>query len=126
MANEDRILALTKINLNINEEDDAFDQEIITHINSVLFELNQLGVGPEQGFLVETGDETWATFMGEHKIAAVKSLMYIRVRLLFDPPTQSYVLENLEKQAQKLEWRLNVYMEGVRHPWVPLPLTPTS
>jgi len=127
MAKEDRILVLTKNNLNINEEDDAFDQELITHINSVFFELNQLGVGPQQGFLLETGEELWSTFMGEHKIEAVKELMRIRVKLLFDPPTQSYVLDNLEKQAQRLEWRLNVYMEGLNHPWVnPVPLTPTS
>jgi len=113
----DSILETTKKALGLEADYDAFDSDIIMHINSVFNTLQQLGVGPEDSFFISDSEPTWAEFIGTQKnINAVKSLMYIRVRLLFDPPQTSFLLESLEKMAQEQEWRLNVQMEGVRHP----------
>ena len=106
---EDSILISTKKILGIEADYTAFDLDIITHINSVFTTLTQLGVGPVTGFSIEDDTETWDLFMAPwENLNAVKTYMYLRVRLLFDPPTTSYHLTSLEKQVAELEWRLNV------------------
>lgn len=110
------ILETTKKILGLESDYTAFDLDIITHINSVFFEFQQLGVGPEKGFYIEDKTKTWDEFIQSDDINAVKSLMALKVRLLFDPPATSFHLKAIEDQITKLEWRLNVHMEGVRHP----------
>lgn len=110
------ILDTTKKILGMESDYVAFDLDIITHINSVFFEFQQLGIGPEKSFYIEDNATTWAEFIQSDDIGAVKSLMALKVRLLFDPPTTSFHLKAMEDQITKLEWRLNVQMEGVRHP----------
>lgn len=91
----------------------VFDPDIILHINSVFATLHQLGVGPSDGFEITGDSETWSDFIGDSKILnSVKTYVYIKVRLLFDPPTSSFVLTNLEKTAEELEWRLNVAVDS--------------
>lgn len=108
----DSILDSVKKVLSIPIDDTAFDQDVIFHINSVFSTLNQLGVGPEQGFSIEDKNPTWSTFLGTNKrLNNVKSYMYLRVRLLFDPPTLGYVLDAMKQQITEQEWRLNVTME---------------
>ncbi|HET9787099.1 MAG TPA: hypothetical protein VFP47_08200 [Pyrinomonadaceae bacterium] len=108
----DSILTSTKKILGITEEYEQFDLDIITHINSVFSTLTQLGVGPAEGFMIEDKTATWAAFLGtDPRINSVKSYMYLRVRLLFDPPQSSYAITALQKQAEEMEWRLNVHME---------------
>lgn len=119
----DSILDSTKKMLGFEPDYTAFDLDIITHINTVFFTLQQLGVGPDQGFMIVDREATWAEFVGTDNINGVKSYVYLRVRLLFDPPTSSFHLESLNKQAGELEWRLNVKMEEVRHPWPTTELT---
>lgn len=119
------ILNCTKKILGISEDYTAFDEDIITHINSVFSTLTQLGIGPEEGFIIEDDSAEWADFFGDDlQYHSVKSYVYLRVRMLFDPPTTSYVLTAMEKQIQELEWRLNVHREETE--WVDpnLPVTP--
>lgn len=119
----DSILDTTKKILGLESDYEAFDLDIILHINSVFFELQQLGVGPDKGFVINDKTSKWDEFIGEESINAVKSLMALKVKLLFDPPATSFHLKAIEDQIVKLEWRLNVHMEGVRHPLVQTPLT---
>lgn len=114
MAETDSILDTTKKMLAIEADDTDFDLVIITNINSVFTTLQQLGLGPAEGFMITDKQPTWADFMGEYKFNAVKSYMYLKVRLLFDPPASGFVLASMEKQATELEWRLNALRENAR------------
>jgi hypothetical protein len=106
------ILTSTKKILGIEETDTSFDLDILTHINSVFSTLNQLGIGPEQGFAIEDATPTWDAFLGtDPRLNQVKSYVYLRLRLIFDPPTSSYAITAMEKQVAEFEWRLNVYRE---------------
>lgn len=118
MAVTDSILDSTKKVLGIDDEYDVFDLDLIMHINSVFATLNQLGVGPEEGFMIQGADETWVSFIGEEKqLNSVKSYVYLKVRLMFDPPATSFAIESFNKMTKEYEWRLNVQQEEVRHPW---------
>lgn len=108
------ILTSIKKLLGIEEEYEHFDPEIIMHINTVLGDLTQLGVGPSEGFSIEDETSTWIDFIpGESlvKMEGVKSYIHLRVKLLFDPPSSSSVLASYERQIEKMEWRLNVAAE---------------
>ena len=106
------ILTSTKKILGIDDEYTAFDADILTHINSVFSTLTQLGIGPSDGFMIEDATETWDAFLGtDLNLNAVRSYVYLKVRLLFDPPTTSYLITAMKEQTQELEWRLNVYRE---------------
>lgn len=103
------ILTSTKKILGVAEDYTAFDLDIITHINSVFATLHQLGVGPEEGFMIEGAEELWPTFLGsDPRLNSVKSYMYLRVRVMFDPPATSFALTSMEEQIKQLEWRLQV------------------
>lgn len=103
------ILTSIKKMLGITEEYTHFDQDLIIHINTVLMILTQLGVGPAGGFSIKDEHETWSDFVSENeKLEAVKSYVYLKVRLLFDPPLSSAVTESINKMINELEWRLNV------------------
>lgn len=120
--NESILLSIKKI-LNLDPDYPAFDQDVILHINSVFSTLHQLGVGPNQGFMIEDGEPTWETFFeGDSRLNHIKTYVYLRVRLLFDPPTTGYLVEALQKQIQELEWRINTQREDTQ--WVP-PMSPT-
>jgi hypothetical protein len=115
------ILTDTKKNLGIADDYTAFDQDLILHINGVLSTLNQLGVGPVEGFAISDKTAVWDDFLaGDVRYNAVKTYLYLRVRLIFDPPATSFTIASMERQVQELEWRLNVQHEGTA--WVnPLP-----
>ena len=115
----DRILESVKKVLGIAPEYLTFDQDIVMHINSAFSVLHQLGVGPDEPFMIEDETATWTEFLGtERGVNSVKSYVYLRVRLLFDPPATSFALGAMEKQIEELGWRISTYMEGVRHPYV--------
>ena len=115
----DRILESVKKVLGIAPEYLAFDQDIVMHINSAFSVLHQLGVGHDEPFMIEDETATWTEFLGtERGVNSVKSYVYLRVRLLFDPPATSFALGAMEKQIEELGWRISTYMEGVRHPYV--------
>ena len=115
----DRILESVKKVLGIAPEYLAFDQDIVMHINSAFSVLHQLGVGPDEPFMIEDETATWTEFLcTERGVNSVKSYVYLRVRLLFDPPATSFALGAMEKQIEELGWRISTYMDGVRHPYV--------
>jgi hypothetical protein len=118
----DSILINVKKMLGIDASYTAFDQDIIIHTNTALSVLTQLGIGLSTGFQIEDDVATWTDFLGTDKnLNTVKSYVYLRVRLLFDPPTTSYLITALNEQIREFEWRLNVYRE--EGSWVS-PLTP--
>lgn len=107
------ILTSVKKLLGPDESYDAFDQDIIMNINSVLMTLNQLGVGPESGFNITGSSETWTDLFGERKdLSAVKMYIYLKVRLAFDPPQNGFLVDAITKQCTELEWRINIQAEG--------------
>lgn len=109
----DSILDSTKKILGIEPDYTAFDQDITMHINSVFATLNQLGIGPNNGFAIEDADSEWEDFLGDDpRLNSVKTYIYLRVRLLFDPPSTSFLLNSMKEQLQEIEWRLNVHREG--------------
>lgn len=108
----DSILVSIKKMLGISEDVKIFDADIIIHINSVFMILNQLGVGPSKGFSITDATSTWSEFIpNESSIEAVKSYVYLKVRLLFDPPTSSAAIESYNKMIAEFEWRINVMVE---------------
>ena len=108
----ENILDSIKKLLGIDEADLNFDQELIMHINSVFMVLNQLGVGPVGGFKISSNEEVWTDFVGTRlDLESVKSYIYLKVRLLFDPPQNSFLVGAIEKQIEENEWRLQVQVE---------------
>lgn len=106
------ILNDTKKTLGIDSTYTAFDTDIIMHINSVFSTLNSIGLGPAEGFEITDDTADWADFLaGDARLNSVKTYLYLRVRLYFDPPATSFVIAALEKQIQEIEWRLNVQRE---------------
>lgn len=105
----DSILTSIKKLLGIDEEYTQFDSDIIMHINTAFLNLTQLGVGPAEGFLIEDDSATWGDFIGDsNQLQAVKTYVYLKVKLLFDPPLSSSVTESINRIISELEWRLNV------------------
>lgn len=107
------ILTSIKKLLGITEEYTHFDNDLIMHINSVLMILSQLGVGPSEGYSISSSTETWTDFLGDDlkKLQSVKSYVALKVRLMFDPPTSSSVMEAINNQIREFEWRLNVAVD---------------
>ncbi len=107
------ILTSIKKLLGIDDSYDVFDADIIMHINSVFTTLNQIGVGPPEGFMIEDETTTWNEYIqGKYNLSAVKSYIYLKVKLLFDPPSNSALIEAYNNQAKEYEWRLNVTAES--------------
>lgn len=107
----DSILLSTKKTLGLIESYDVFDTDIILHINSIFAILTQLGIGPEEGFSITNDEDVWSDFITDARLNTIKSYVYLRVRLLFDPPTTSYLMTAIQEQIKELEWRINVYRE---------------
>lgn len=109
----DSILTSIKKMLGITEEYKQFDPDIIMHINSVFMILNQLGVGPSEGFRINDEYATWSDFISEDKnLDLIKSYMDMKVKLLFDPPQSSIVMEATNRMINEAEWRLNIAAES--------------
>ena len=106
------ILNSIKKLLGMTSDYTCFDKDLIIHINTVFAILTQLGVGPETGFSISDNSAIWNDFTSDMKVLeSVKSYMYLKVRLLFDPPTSSFVMESMNRQIAEFEWRLNVEAE---------------
>lgn len=113
------ILGETKGALGLDPEAEGFDPELILHINGVLSEFHQLGLGPESGYVVTDATQTWEDFLGsDERYNLARSLAFLKVKMLFDPPQVGYVLTANEKLIDRMEWRLNVQREEIVHPWV--------
>lgn len=106
---EDSILKTIKKLLGLLQDDTSFDLDITTHINSVLSLLRQIGFPIADNFMVTSEAATWSQLVGSAKnLDLVRTYIYLRVRLLFDPPTSSFGLDSMQKQAAESEWRLHV------------------
>jgi hypothetical protein len=105
------ILNDVKETLGIVPADTAFDTTIVIHINSVFLTLTQLGVGPPEGFMITGASEEWDAFFEDQRLNAVKSYMFLRVKLMFDPPPTGFVLGSYERQILEMEWRLNAEVD---------------
>jgi len=109
---EQRILVSIKKVLGLPEADPSFDVDLIMHINTTLARLNQLGIGPAEGFMIEDAAATWDAFVGDDpRLSQIRTYVYMAVRLVFDPPGTSYALTSMEKQVEKFEWLLNAQRE---------------
>lgn len=116
-ATVNSILHDTKSALGLAFDYDPFDVELIMHINSVLSDLNQLGIGPEDGFQLDGDTQTWDALLNDElRLNNVKSYVYLAVSMLFDPPSTGYVLDARTKQLEKAEWRINVAREEIDNP----------
>lgn len=120
----DSILDSTKKSLGILADNTAFDVDVVMHINAALSTLNQLGIGPEDGFAITDNSANWADFIGDDKrLNNVQLYVYLKTRILFDPPTGSYhLVTSMNETIKELEWRLNVKREG--ESWVEPVVTP--
>jgi hypothetical protein len=113
------ILTSTKKMLGLSENYDVFDQDIIICINSAFSTLHQLGIGPLPGFYIQDDHTEWPEYtLDDPRFNSVKAYVYLRVRLLFDPPQTSFHLAAMQEQAKELEWRLNVLRETLEQPHI--------
>lgn len=109
------ILTSIKKLLGIAEEYTHFDADLIMHINSVLSILTQIGVGPAEGFSIKDESSVWEDFVPENsKLELIKSYTYMKVKLLFDPPLSSAVIESTNRIISELEWRIQVAADPVK------------
>lgn len=110
---DESILISIKKLLGLDENYEVFDKDIIIHINMALSTLNQLGVGPEKGFMIEDKDAVWSDFIGNNeKLNSVQTYVYLKVKLVFDPPLSSAVMEANKQLISELEWRINTQVES--------------
>jgi hypothetical protein len=109
------ILTSIKKLLGIAEEYTHFDADLIMHINSVFSILTQIGVGPAEGFSIKDESSVWGDFVPENsKLELIKSYTYMKVKLLFDPPLTSAVIESINRIISELEWRIQVAVDPVK------------
>lgn len=110
---DNSILNTIKILVGIEPDDTAFDTNIIVLINSAIMTLRQLGIGPPKGFVVTDSTLQWSDYMPDDNIyESVKEYIHLKVAIIFDPPTSSYVLEEMKRQISELEWRLKTEKEN--------------
>lgn len=112
---EDSILDNIKKMLGIASENTDFDTDIIIHINSVFSTLHQLGIGPSNGYTISGKDSTWEDYITTSQIENVRSYIYLRVRLLFDPPQNSFLVDSFKEQIKELEWRFTVTSDEIQN-----------
>lgn len=108
------ILTSIKKLLGMAEEYEHFDTDVIIHINTALMNLTQIGVGPSEGFRIEDKAATWEDFIptaNGFKLEGVKTYIYQKVKLVFDPPQSSAAMEAMKQSIAELEWRLNVAVD---------------
>ena len=108
---EESILTSIKKLLGITEDYTHFDQDIVLQINSAFSTLNQLGVGPEAGFSITDNSSVWTDFIDDDRLNFAKTFVQIKVKLAFDPPTSSTLMDSYNRQLDELTWRLSIVNE---------------
>lgn len=108
---ESSILNSIKKLLGISPEYTQFDPDIIMHINSVFMILSQIGLGPSKGYRIEDASAKWEDYIADENLEAIKTYVHLKVKLVFDPPLNSTVMEAHKQMISELEWRLNVQAE---------------
>lgn len=105
------ILNDIKACLGIDESETVFDTELLILINSVLSNLNQLNIGPEDGYVITGDTEEWSELETRIDITSLRTYVYLKVRMLFDPPATSFLIDAIQRQISELEWRLNIQVD---------------
>lgn len=108
----DSILNSVKSYLGISADDIAFDTDILMSINAVMFALNQLGVGPSTPVVVEDSTQDWLDYFDEEAVGMIRQYVNMRVKILFDPPTNNQIMDALKEQIAEAEWRILVYADN--------------
>lgn len=112
ISNNDSILTSIKKLMGLTEEYDAFDQDILILINSVLFELEQIGVKAKDGFSLTDKTVVWSDYSDDDRLLnALKPYIYMKTKLTFDPPTSSGALDSMNRIIDRFEWRINLYAD---------------
>lgn len=113
---DESILNGTKKLLGIDQADTAFDMDILMHINTAFFTLDQIGIGPDDGYQIEGPDEKWSDFLGTtKKFNSVKSYVFMKVKVLFDPPAVWHAMNAMNSMITELEWRLSVQAANIKN-----------
>ena len=121
MAMEESILKSTKKILGLADNYTPFDLDVITHINAAFSILDQLGVGPDGGFMIEDEVTVWGDYAAPpNQLHLIKTYVFLKVRMLFDPPTTSFLIEATNNQLREYEWRLNTFREWALDPVDPM------
>lgn len=107
------ILNTIKKLLGIDSADDSFDTDVIVSINTVIPTLSQMGIGPVNGFIISSADQKWTDYIPDLTInlEGVKTYIYLKTKLIFDPPTNSTVIKSIEDSLKELEWRMMLTVE---------------
>lgn len=110
---EDSILQVIKAMLGLKKDYTPFDEELVGHINSAIMSAHQLGIG-KNDFQITGPDETWSDWLGERpeRFPSIRHYIYMKTKLSFDPPSNSFVVNSIEKQIDEAAWRLNVQAEA--------------
>lgn len=104
----DSILESIKKLLGIPKDYIAFDVDVIMHINTAFAILNQLGLGPEGGYGIEGYDDVWDDYIVSYNMSMIKTFIYLKVRLAFDPPSSTALIESMQRTLDELTWRLEL------------------
>ena len=112
-SSDDSILTSIKKLLGISDDYTHFDTDIIMHINSAFAVLNQIGVGPNGGFEITDNTSEWSEFVSDERLNTVRTYVYLTVKILFDPPSQTSSLETMKEYKKELEWRLMVACDPI-------------
>lgn len=102
------ILNDTKHQLGLLPEDKSFDPSVIINVNTAISDLTQLGVGPVQGYQIDGEWNEWDEFVNDPRMNAVKSYVFLKTKLLFDPPASGFATAAMERQLTELQYRINV------------------
>ena len=99
--------------MGIDSADDSFDVDVLIHINSIIPILSQMGIGPQNGFIVTSAEQIWSDYIDSSitNLEGVKSYIYLKIKLIFDPPTNSTTIEAINKIISELEWRMMLAVE---------------
>lgn len=109
----DSILVSIKKLLGIDENDTSFDTEIILHINTVFSQLRQIGFGPEEGYMITGKENIWYEVLSDKKtLEMVKIYIFMKVKIIFDPPQNSSTLETFKQEINHYEWLINSEVES--------------
>lgn len=109
------ILNSIKKLLNISKDEHAFDADIIIHINSVISSLLQIGIGPEKGYRISDEKDSWDEYVSDDSnIDYIKTYMYLKVKMIFDPPLNSSLMQSFNETIRELEWRLHINYESTK------------
>ena len=111
---EESILKTIKQLIGCPDDFEQFDLDLIVHINLAFATLTHIGVGPKEGYRITGADNAWSEFEDDaQKLSLIKDYVYIKTRLLFDPPISGSLMDSLKEQLKEMEWRLYMLYDPI-------------